>query len=520
MKSLPKISLKWLFFTGRWPLWQAYAVAVAATVATLFIRNRLGVAFGERPLLIMFMFPIILSACLGGVGPGMASTILSAAIVDYFLIPPTHSFRISQSYDAVQLFMLVMNGVLVSFLTEALHRFRVSAESRTNDFNRANRQLEEEISERKRAEEKLRRERALLRCLIDSASDLIFIKDRDGAYLGCNRASAAFMGIPECEQIGKTDFDFFDRERAEAIRENDRQVLEEGKPFRIEEWVTTRNGVKMSLDTLKAPFYGPDGEVLGLVGICRDISERKNLENQLRQAQKMEAIGTLTGGIAHEFNNIMTAVIGYGCILKLELADSAKLLPKVDALLHAADRAAILVRSLLSFSCKQESELKSIDLNLLISREGELLRRIIRKDIELNVSLDDSLPVVIADHGQIRQLLVNLINNALDAMPKGGEIAISTASVKLDRKFNETHGFGKPGEYALLTISDSGEGMEEKIRQKIFEPFFTTREVGKGTGLGLSICYGIIKQHDGYIVCESDPGKGTTFTIYLPLNLA
>jgi CheY-like chemotaxis protein len=213
----------------------------------------------------------------------------------------------------------------------------------------------------------------------------------------------------------------------------------------------------------------------------------------------------------------MTAVIGYGSLLKLKLAEDAQLLPKVDALLHAADRAAVLVRSLLSFSRKEGSELKYMDLNVLISREAELLRRVIREDIELQLSLADTLLAVKADNSQIEQVLVNLVNNAQDAMPKGGRIAISSAAVELDRKFYETHGFGEPGRYAVITFSDSGEGMGEEIRQKIFEPFFTTKEVGRGTGLGLSICYGIIKQHKGYILCESGPGKGTAFTVYLPM---
>jgi len=264
-------------------------------------------------------------------------------------------------------------------------------------------------------------------------------------------------------------------------------------------------------------FRDESGSVAGVFAAARDISERKDLENQLRQAQKMEAIGTLAGGVAHEFNNIMTAVIGYGSLLKLKLADDVKLLPKVDGLLHAADRAAVLVRSLLSFSRKHGSELKFIDLNELISMEEELLRRVMRQDIGLHVSPADCMLAVKADFSQIEQVLVNLVNNAQDAMPKGGEIAIRTEMTELDRSFIETHGFGQPGRYAVITFSDCGEGMNEETRQKIFEPFFSTKEVGKGTGLGLSICYGIIKQHNGYILCESEPGKGTTFVIYLPI---
>jgi CheY-like chemotaxis protein len=189
----------------------------------------------------------------------------------------------------------------------------------------------------------------------------------------------------------------------------------------------------------------------------------------------------------------------------------------VDALLGAADRAAVLVRSLISFSRKQGSDLRSMDLNEFISHEGDLLRRLIREDIHLNVSPADCLLAIKADRNQIEQVLVNLVNNAQDAMPKGGTISIDTRPVELDESFIDNYGFGIKGRYALIDFSDTGQGMEEETRRKIFEPFFTTKEVGKGTGLGLSICYGIIKQHDGYIICESEAGKGTKFSIFLPV---
>jgi PAS domain S-box-containing protein len=372
-----------------------------------------------------------------------------------------------------------------------------------------------DITEKKLAEEQLMLANAYNRSLIEASLDPLVTIGHDGRITDLNVATERVTGVPREELIG-ADFSacFTDPEKADAGYQ---LAFREGMVHDYELEIRRRDGHVTPVLYNASIYRDGTGNAAGVFAAARDISERRNLENQLRQAQKMEAVGTLAGGVAHEFNNIMTAVIGYGSLLKLKLADDAKLLPKVDALLQAADRAAVLVRSLLSFSCKEGSELKSLDLNELIIRVAELQRRALRDDIELTISPADTLLAVKADNSQIEQVLANLAKNAQDAMPKGGKIAISTASVELDRKFHETHGFGEAGRYAVITFSDSGEGMGEEIRQKIFEPFFTTREVGKGTGLGLSICYGIIKQHKGYILCESEAGKGTVFTIYLPM---
>lgn len=244
--------------------------------------------------------------------------------------------------------------------------------------------------------------------------------------------------------------------------------------------------------------------------------EQRNLEDQLRQSQKMESIGTLAGGVAHDFNNILTAIIGYGhlTLRKMEKDDPNRL--NIEQMLESADRAVHLTKDLLLFSRKQPVHKKRIDLGEVIRKLQKFLIRVIGEDIAFKTRLPEGEIPVLADSYQIEQVLMNLAINARDAMPHGGVLTVAVEQVHLDGRFSRIHGYGRPGLYAMVTVSDTGEGMAEQTRQKIFEPFYTTKEVGKGTGLGLSVVYGIVNQHEGYIHVHSEPGIGTTFRIYLP----
>ena len=248
--------------------------------------------------------------------------------------------------------------------------------------------------------------------------------------------------------------------------------------------------------------------------------DQKRLEEQLRQVQKMEAIGRFSAGIAHDLNNILTVIVGFGTVIQMKMASGDPQRDKIDHVLAAADRAANLTRSLLTFSRKQEMSLHPVDLKCCIRNVETFLCRIIGQDIKLELILSEQDTTVLADGGQMEQVLMNLATNARDAMPKGGTLTIATESAELDDQFIQMHGFGIPGRYVLLTIADNGSGMDHTICQRIFEPFFTTKESGRGTGLGLSIIYGIITQHNGYIHVYSEPGRGTTFKILLPLMAA
>jgi PAS domain S-box-containing protein len=258
------------------------------------------------------------------------------------------------------------------------------------------------------------------------------------------------------------------------------------------------------------------GKAVRVIGMNMDITERKHTEEQLLQAQKMEAVGQLAGGVAHDFNNILTAIYGYCSILQKKMGNDSPFRSDIDHIYVAAEKAANLTRSLLAFSRKQIMSPKKVNLNEIVMNVGKMLSRIIGEDILLKTACTGKPLRVLADSGQIEQVLMNLAANARDAMPSGGTLTIATGVEEIDESFIHEYGYGDAGSYVVLSVSDTGKGMDNETRKKIFEPFFTTKEVGKGTGLGLSIVYGVIKQHNGYINVYSEPDEGTTFRIYLP----
>ena len=255
----------------------------------------------------------------------------------------------------------------------------------------------------------------------------------------------------------------------------------------------------------------------GIIVRKQGEEDKEKLHTQLLQAQKMEVVGQLAGGISHDFNNILTAMIGYGHLLKMKLKEEDPLRTYAEQVLLLSDKAANLTQSLLAFSRKQIINPRPVDLNEIIKRIDYLLSRVIGENIKLQTMVSGEALIVMADSGQIEQVLMNLASNARDAMPEGGVLTIGTEAVYIDHEFIREHGFGNEGQYALISLTDTGAGMDRETREKIFEPFFTTKEVGKGTGLGLSMVYGVIEQHEGYINVYSEPGSGTTFRIYLPL---
>jgi signal transduction histidine kinase len=248
-----------------------------------------------------------------------------------------------------------------------------------------------------------------------------------------------------------------------------------------------------------------------------EAGERKKVEERLRHAQKMEAIGQLAGGVAHDFNNMLTVIMGFGHLIRMNMPDGDSSKGYVNQIITCSEKAANLTQSLLAFSRRQRISLKAHNLNDLISDTGKMLQRLLAEDVEMMMELAGHNINVMADATQMDQVIMNLTTNARDAMPEGGVLTISTAIETLDDDFIHAHGFGKTGRYAVFSVSDTGVGMNEETQKRIFDPFFTTKEVGKGTGLGLSSVYGIVKQHNGYITVSSKPDRGTTFRVYLPL---
>ncbi|MCF6155011.1 MAG: PAS domain S-box protein [Candidatus Brocadia sp.] len=500
-----------------------------------------------------------------------------------------------------------------------------------------------QVIKRKRAEDALRLSEERLRSILDNTSSIVYVKDLFGQYVFANKRFKRLHLI--AGEKGKTDYDLWSKEMADAFRTNDKKVLEAKIPMEFDETVPQKDGLHTYI-SVKFPLFDSTGAIYAVCGISTDITERKHMEEQLQKlscaveqspstviitdtkgniqyvnpkftqltgytpeevigknprilksgkaspdeykelwdaitsgrewsgeiinkkkggefywelmsispikdargvitnflkvaediteikqadeekeklreqlyhAQKMEAVGQLAGGIAHDFNNILTAIVGYGELLQMEMKADGLSGVYVQKILTSARRATKLTQGLLTFSRKNITDQKPIKLHKLIKDIENLLIRLIRENIELRVILSDKDITIMADSGQLEQVFMNLTTNASDAMPAGGIIILSTDVLELDKEFIKTHGYGKPGMYALISFSDTGVGMDETTKKRAFEPFFTTKEVGKGTGLGLAIVYGIIKQHNGYINVYSEPGKGTTFRIYLPL---
>ncbi len=420
-----------------------------------------------------------------------------------------------------------------SLMFESRHRTKdgatfpveVSANYFEYDGRGYNLALARDITDRKRSEAEIRRSNELLERVFSVSHTLIAYMDREFNFIRVNNTYAAADNRQPEFFRGKNHFDLYPNAENEEIF---RTVIRTGNPYIVfekpfEYTEHPERGVSYWDWTLQ-PVKDPSGAVEGLVLILRDVTERKRatiekekLEQQLRHAQKMESIGTLAGGVAHDFNNILTTIIGYANVAKMKMKPGDALHGPIDSILSSAERAANLTGSLLAFSRKQVIHPKPVNINMIVRGVEKLLRHLIGEDVDLSTRLDDSNPVIMADTGQIEQVLLNLATNARDAMPHGGTIAITTQAMDLEEDFVKRHGFGKPGRYALVSVSDTGTGMDTETKEKIFEPFFTTKETSRGTGLGLAIVYGIVKQHNGSISVYSQPGKGTTFNIYIPV---
>ncbi len=363
-----------------------------------------------------------------------------------------------------------------------------------------------DVTRRRRAEQALREREELLRDVIAHIPCGVFWKDRSSVYLGCNERVARDHGLADPEQVvGRTDYDISSQsEEAQFYRDCDAQVIESGRPILdLEEHMTRPDGTRAALLTSKVPLLDARGEVVGILGVYTDITDRKRLEEQFRQAQKLEAVGRLAGGVAHDFNNLLTVIRGNAELLapSFKGADAALL----DDLILASDRATALVRQLLVFSRRQPARVEVLDLNEVVGALSGLLRRLLGARVAVEIVVADAPVTVRADRSHLEQVVMNLAVNARDAMPGGGTLTVRTGTAE-----------GPPGRLARLTVSDTGTGMTDEVRARIFEPFFTTKGPDKGTGLGLATVFGIVQQSGGTIEVESAPGAGTTFRVDLP----
>ncbi|MDD2338547.1 MAG: ATP-binding protein, partial [Geobacteraceae bacterium] len=369
-----------------------------------------------------------------------------------------------------------------------------------------------------RAQSQARESERRFRETLENMTLMAILLDRDGTIRFCNDCFLAATGWRREEMLNGNWFETFfplDDSRKKSYLAS---LVDGNLESHQEHDIRTKAGESRLVSWNNTFLRDSSGKVEGVALIGEDITERRHLENHLRQAQKMESVGTLAGGIAHDFNNILTAIIGYGQLLERKVQGDPALLQNVLQIQSAAERAAGLTSRLLSFSRKQVIQKRPVDLNSIIQPLEKLLKQILGEDILLRTSLWPSDLIVLADSNQLEHVLINLASNARDAMPEGGLLTIGTKQLDMAEDYCRFHGFGSPGSYAVISVSDSGCGMPEPLRQRIFEPFFTTKETGKGTGLGLSMAYGIVQQHNGYINVYSEPGNGSTFRIYLPLE--
>jgi PAS domain S-box-containing protein len=373
-----------------------------------------------------------------------------------------------------------------------------------------------DITSRKLAEEALRQSEERYRTLVENAPLGILSMDREGRILDINPMLLRILGWPSAEAARSTNPLAFAPLVEAGISEDFRRCLETGEPGVHDRPYTNMSGKRAHMRYHVRPIRGPGGEVEGVQAMVEDISEAKILEAQYRHAQKMEAIGTLAGGVAHDFNNLLQVVHGYTELLLQGSSQADGAHESLKRIKEAADRGRELSRQLLTFSRKAEGERRPVDLNFQVRDVRKLLERTIPKMIEIELSLAEDLKIVHADPFQIEQMLMNLAVNAKDAMPEGGKIVVRTRNATVPEGLVPSGGSTSPTPYALIEFMDTGHGMDQGILDRVFEPFFTTKEVGKGTGLGLAMVYGIVKNHDGLITCESRPGAGTSFRIYLP----
>ncbi|MGB3095798.1 MAG: PAS domain S-box protein [Candidatus Deferrimicrobiaceae bacterium] len=369
-----------------------------------------------------------------------------------------------------------------------------------------------DVTERKKSEETLLR----LATAVEQSAEIILITDPSGAIEYVNPAFERITGYHRDEVLGKNPRLLKSGMQDHSFYEELWKTLTRGDVWSGVFQNLRKDGTLYEEEAVISPVRDASGEVINYVAVKRDVTNERRVEEQLRQAQKMEAVGRLAGGIAHDFNNLLTAITGYTDLLLMDLPEGELAHREVLEIRKAGDRAASLTRQLLAFSRRQVLQPKVLDLNQVVTDMEKLLRRLIGENIELVTSLSDDLGHVKADPGQIEQVIVNLAVNSRDAMPNGGRLILETSKMEIDESYANRHDPVLPGSYAILAVTDTGVGMDASTMARLFEPFFTTKEVGKGTGLGLATVYGIVKQSGGYVWAYSEVGRGTTFKVLLP----
>ncbi|HUF12956.1 MAG TPA: ATP-binding protein [Longimicrobiales bacterium] len=440
--------------------------------------------FLERSVFLLFLLAVLVSSLYGGLFSGLAATLVSVLGISttavLILRDPVDSLL-----DVVPLTTFILFSVVISVLAQALLAARRRAEQRARDAVVG----EESFRE-----------------LFDSTADAIYVTGPTGRLLNVNRAACELHGHARSSLLGQSWDVLLDATLSdpETLREHVEGAFS-GVPQSFEAWVRHADGGSIPIEVKLSAARYFDRDVV--IAVARDLSERRRLEEQLRQSQKMDAIGRLAGGVAHDFNNLLTSIRGYASLMHDRVAHDATLLEDLGEIEQAVELATAVTGQLLAFSRKQDFQPRVVSLNDSLERMGSLLRRLIDERVELVVQKDPALGLSLLDEGQIEQVVMNLVVNARDALRQGGRITIRTRNVEA---------LSPPGPHVVLSVEDNGIGMDERTRARIFEPFYTTKDTGHGTGLGLSTVYGIVKQNGGHIEVESVPGGGSTFAVMFP----
>jgi signal transduction histidine kinase/HAMP domain-containing protein len=432
-------------------------------------------------------------------------------------MPPSRDDEIGELTDAFDN-MVQRRRHAEEELRHARDDLEVRVTERTADLAKTNQALETENAERKRAESELRTKTAFLEAQINSSLDGILVVDEFGKTALQNKRLVNLVKLPASAEEGKSSQTGLPW--IENVTKNAEQFGKQVQHLHLHPDEISRDEMELKdgtiLDRYSSPVIGQDGKHYGRIWIFRDITERKRLEARLLLSQKMETIGNLAGGIAHEFNSILTAIIGQSELLLADLPTGSPLTKNANEISKAAGRAATLTRQLLAYGRKQLLQPETLDLNRIITNMEAMLHHILGGDVNLEIMAATDLQPVKADAGQIEQVIINIAINARDAMPNGGRLMLETANVSFDLESVGRYPELQPGDYVMLAITDSGTGMTPEVKARVFEPFFSTKGVGLGSGLGLSTCYGIVKQTGGHISVYSESGRGTTFKVYLP----
>lgn len=507
--------------------------AVGYLVAVLVTAAAAGVTQVLRPLVApsvmpLFILAVAIAALFGGVGPGALASFLSLAALSYWFYTPV---SLDNPADLTRLILFLVVATVITGIGGAAHRHRSNADRQARESERlrrlsdqlaakaeqATREVRQRITEEKDAQEAVAR----LAAIVSSSGDAIIGKTLDGVVTSWNAGAERTFGYQRSEMVGQSVFKLIPDELHDAEREILAR-LRRGELVELSETERVRkDGKRIWISLSVSPIRDATGVIIGAASIKRDVTESRLMRQHLHDTQRFQAVGQLAGGIAHEANNQMTVVLGASQFLlrRPDLAASAR--QDIELIRRAAERTASITQQLLAFSRRQVLELRDVDLNRVVQSIEPVLRRSLVESQELTVRLNLRDAVVRADPRQLEQVLLNLTLNARDAMSGGGRLTIETDSVELAAEDIAWEGEGpSPGAYAVVVVKDTGHGMDRGTMQRAFEPFFTTKGVGHGTGLGLSVVHGIVNQSGGTIRVESEPGMGTTFTMYLPVSSA